>query len=548
MIRGRALWTADERFALEEDVRGAVRYRHRPPNVLHLIKRSVERSPDKVAVKDDSGVSLTYRALWRETERCAAWLKSTWGVDPGDRVALLLSSSVDYVSLFLGVLRCGAVAIPLNTKLAPTELRRVLDCSDPRLLVVAPEYLPKVEEAWPDYPRQKLLVWPGSEPWPDSLKLPKVQEALDPGEDDCAALIFTSGTTGKPKGVILTHGNLVHSVLSYTQVLPLSEEDVTVIAVPLFYVTGLIAQLLFFLALGGTSIIMHRFEENVLLRLIESERVTFIHAVATVFIKMLGASERGRVDLSTLRLAACGGGPVMPKTIADLKTWLPQLDFRPVYGLTETSSPASVMPVDVNTCLERVRSAGRPIPVVDCRVVDEAGQDVPLGEIGELWVRGGVVSPAYYRNPEATAAAHRDGWFATGDLARFDADGFLYIQDRKKDMIIRGGEKVFPSEVEAILTEHPAVIEAAVVGVPDSVYGESVWAFIVPASGNTSSGEELEAWAKKRLARYKVPSTYVFLPELPRSANGKTLRRVLREWAEQGIPTQGATASWRFDP
>lgn len=536
MVSGRRLWPAgDGRFALEAGEGGTVRYRHRPPNILRLIKESATRHPDKTAVADDSGASLTYRELWQEAGNWADRLQAGWGIGPGCRVALLLPGGVEFVALFLGILRRGAAAAPFNTKLAPAELRRIVENCAPELLVVAPRQLPKLQEAWPGYPEQRLLVWPGEEEaFPGAPSPAGTAEGLpEPREEDCAALIYTSGTTGNPKGVILTHGNVVHSVLSYAQVLPLSEEDTTVIAVPLFYVTGLIAQLLLFLALGGTSVILRRFDENNLLRLLERHRATFFHAVETVFIKLLGAAERPGVALSALRLAACGGGPIMPRTIAELKAWLPYLDFRPVYGLTETSSPASVMPVDVNTCRDRVRSAGRPIPVVDCRMVDEAGKDVASGEVGELWLRGPVMSPGYFRNPGATAAAFHDGWFATGDLARLDEDGFLYIQDRKKDMIIRGGEKVFPTEVEAVLTGHPAVAEAAVVGVPDPLYGESVKAFVVPAPGKAPSGTELEAWLRERLARYKVPSAYVFLRQLPRSANGKILRRELRAWRDR---------------
>jgi long-chain acyl-CoA synthetase len=531
---GRRLWaTGAERFAIEDGEGGTVRYRHRPPNILHLIEESVARHPEKTAVADDSGAVLTYRELWLEAGRWAGRLRTEWGVGPGCRVALLLPGGTGPVALLLGVLRSGAAAVPLNTKLASPELRHVLDNCDPELVVVAPGYLPKLQEARPDYPARQMLVWGGGDERagtsPGTPSLAEPAEGLpDPGEDEYAALIYTSGTAGKPKGVILTHGNVVHSVLSYAQALPLSEEDTTVIAVPLFYVTGLVAQLLLFLALGGTSAILRRFDQGELLRLLTRHRATFLHAVETVFIRLREEATRAGADLPALRLAACGGGPVMPRTIAELKAWLPQLDFRPVYGLTETTSPASIMPVDVNTCLDRVRSAGRPIPVVDCRVVDEAGEDVAPGEVGELLLRGPVVSPGYFRNPEATAAAFHDGWFATGDLARLDEDGFLHIQDRKKDMIIRGGEKVFPTEVEAVLTGHPAVVEAAVVGVPDPVYGEAVRAFIVLAPGASLSGPDLEEWLRKRLARYKVPTAYAFLADLPRSANGKVLRRELR--------------------
>ncbi len=513
-------------------------YRHRPSNILHLIKENATLYPDKTAVADDSNASLTYRELWRQTEEWAGWLKAARGIGFGCRIALLLPGGVGFAVLFLGILRSGAAVVPFNAKLAPAELRRVLENCIPELVVLTPAYLPKLREAWPDYPESGLLVVPetgavvtdnvGKNPWDDMNVSGQTRDLPDPREEDCAALIYTSGTTGRPKGVMLTHGNLVHAVLSYAHTLPLHKADITVVAVPLFYVTGLIAQLLLFLALGGTSVILRRFDEDKLLKLLEFHRATFFHAVSTVFIKMLEAAERPKVDLSALRLGACGGGPLMPKTVAELKAWLPHLDFRTVYGLTETSSPVSVMPVDVNTCPERVMSAGKPIPVVDCRVVDEAGKDVPPGEVGELWVMGPVVSQGYFRNPEATAAAFRDGWFATGDLAWLDADGFLYIQDRKKDMIIRGGEKVFPTEVEAVLTAHPAVAEAAVVGVPDPIYGESVKAFIVLAPETVLDGAELAEWLKKRLASYKAPSTYVFLPELPRSVNGKILRSKLR--------------------
>jgi long-chain acyl-CoA synthetase len=485
--------------------------------------------PGKVALVDPDR-QVTFAGLATEVAQAAEYLGGQ-GLAPGERVALLLPGGIDFAVAFLAVLRLGAVAVPLNLKLTPPELERILAVSEAGWLIAGPNLAESLADRLGRTSVQhRVMVGGGEHPWDGGGSFPPCGRYAFPSDDSLAVLIYTSGTTGRPKGAMLTHRNLVHAVLSYVHTLGLTGDDSTLIAVPMFYVTGLVAQFLLFLYLGGTSVIVPRFDAAAVLEQLGRHRTTFFHAVATVYIKLVETGAAAGVRLPHLRLACCGGGPVTPATVAALKAWLPRLDFRPVYGLTETSSPATISPQDASSRSDKPRSAGRPIPVVDCRVVGGDGR--PLDEPdapGELWIRGPVVVAGYWQDPSATAAAFVDGWFRTGDIARLDRDGFVYIVDRKQDIINRGGEKVSSSEVEAALADFPGVREVAVVGVPHPLYGETPEAFVAAEPGCRVDPEELLRFAGRRLARFKVPTRVTFLPELPRSAYGKVLKDELRQ-------------------
>lgn len=527
VLEGFRYWPPAPGFELEPAGAGR-RYRHRPPSLWALVEESAARVPEKQALGDPVR-TVTFASLRDEVAMAAAYLAGL-GVRRGERVALLLSGGVHFAVAFLAVVRLGAIAVPLNVKLTPVELGHIVGHSGATWILGEGAVAANLGDA--DLGSlgtlRHLQVDPLDLPWlrPGAAAAPL---GAPPGEDDLALLIYTSGTTGRPKGVRLSHANLIQSVMSYAHTLGLTADDSTLIVVPLFYVTGLVAQLLLFLYLGGTTIIQPRFEPDAAVRLLHAHRITFFHAVATVFIKLTEAGSRSGIKLEHLRLACCGGGPVTPAVIAALKRWLPGLDFRPVYGLTETSSPATISPHDGLSRPEKPRSAGRPIPVVDCLVADDDGKQLPPGETGELLVRGAVVVDGYWEDEETSKMAFGGGWFRTGDLAKYDEDGYVYIVDRKKDLINRGGEKVSGSEVEAVLAEFPGVREVAVVAAPHPVYGETPAAFVVVDEPRLFEPEALLAFARSRLARFKVPTQVDIVDELPRSAYGKVLKGVLRE-------------------
>jgi long-chain acyl-CoA synthetase len=338
--------------------------------------------------------------------------------------------------------------------------------------------------------------------------------------------MYTSGTTGRPKGATATHHGVISSAITFERCYGLGDGERTLVAVPLFHVTGLIAQLLTMAHVAGTVVLMPAFGASEALRLLDAERITHMVAAPTVYLMMAmdpAHAGRGRA----LRAVGYGGAPVASDTVQLLRAWLPAARLHNTYGMTETCSPATCLP-DADA-LRKVASVGLPVPTAEVRTVRLGdGGDCAADEVGELWIRGPMVVPGYWSNPEATALAIGDGWLRTGDLARIDADGYVTIADRIKDMINRGGEKVYCVEVEEVLCGHPSVLEAAVVGVPDPVYGEAVKACVVPRPGICVDPEDVRRWVRERLARFKVPETVEVLEALPRNPNGKVVKSALR--------------------
>jgi long-chain acyl-CoA synthetase len=347
-------------------------------------------------------------------------------------------------------------------------------------------------------------------------------------QDAPAVLMYTSGTTGRPKGAVGTHANLVHSCETYRRVYALGDGERSLVTVPLFHVTGLIAQLLTMTHVAGTTVLMPRFDAAEALRLLGAERITHLIAAPTVYVMLMTQPGYRTAAPPAFHVAGYGGAPIASETVRRLRAWLPGARLHNTYGLTETASPATCLP-DADA-LSRVASVGRPVPVAECRTVDpETGRDTAPDAVGELWIRGPMVTAGYWANPAATAQAIvEDGWLRTGDLAAIDAEGYVTIKDRIKDMINRGGEKVYCVEVEEVLCGHPGVLEAAVVGVPDPVYGEVVKACIVPRPGAVLDPDDVRQWVRARLAKFKTPELVEVHPALPRNPNGKVVKHQLR--------------------
>jgi len=493
-----------------------------PEHALSHIQALALIQPDQVALVDDLK-EITYGKLLSEIIRVQMTLAETFQIKRGERVGILIENNIDSVVAFLAIIRLGAIAIIINTKLAKPEVGYIIQDSTPVLIVVGSEnFLPLIEEQLPVY------LIPAESQSKENVKNPVY---CVPGfhDDDCAVIIYTSGTTGRPKGAMITHHNITYAVDCYINDVGLTENDSTIVVVPLFYVTGLIAQMMVFLSLGSKIVLLHRFDAARALVKIAEHRITHLHSVATIYLSLVMAMESNKnLDLSCIRQALCGGGPVTDALIEHLKIYLPRLEFRRIYGLTESTSPGIVMPVDVQQMSEKSGSSGLPMRWMKVKVVKDDGSEAKPCVAGELLIRGENVIDSYWKNPEANRASFVDGWLKTGDIAKIDREGFVYILDRKKDMVIRGGEKIFCSEVEGALAQYPGVKEVAVIGIPDSYYGEAVMAIIVPSENAILHKEELIQFARTKLAKFKVPAEIEFADELPRSSVGKILKSVLK--------------------
>ncbi|HEX7125452.1 MAG TPA: AMP-binding protein [Thermodesulfobacteriota bacterium] len=499
--------------------------------VHDLILDQARRAASRPALTDGE-TGLTYGELAREVLSVAGDLAAA-GVAPGDRVGLLLPNVIEFPVFYYGALAAGAVAVPLNTRLTPHELEYIVRDAGLAALVADPAFWGTVEAIRPALSGLRRLLVRGTDaptgatPTADARRAPPLSAPREP-VNDLAQVLYTSGTTGLPKGAMMRHANVLFNARACERCIGYRADDVTLVAVPLFHVTGLNTQLVAVHAVGGVVSLLAEYKADRFLARLEADRVTAAVAVPTIFTLLLVNPNRPRTDLSALRLVAYGGAPIAPETVRQLDEALGVAQFN-LYGLTETSSLTTVLPSA--DALRKLGSVGLPVPGVRVRVVDDAGRDLPAGEAGELLIAGPNIVAGYLNKPEATAAAIRDGWLLTGDVARLDEEGYVFVVDRKKDMINRAGEKVYCIEVEAVLNAHPAVLESAVVPHPDPIFGEVVKAVCVLRPGASATAEDVIAFCRPRLAHFKLPAVVRFVPELPRNPGGKVLKPRLKEMA-----------------
>lgn len=505
----------------------------RPASLHALLDEAVARRPDGEALVCD-GERLTYSDLGRSSGELAAALAAS-GIAAGDRVALLVGNRNAFVTLVFAAARIGAVVVPMGLRLQEPEIRHILaDCG--AVLLVHEAELADRLPASAEVPALRSRIAVGGEAAGSiafeafaatgrSREAPAVA-AVD--EEDVAAILYTSGTTGRPKGAMLTHLGIVHSSMVYEHCLGLTEADRSIAAVPLSHVTGLIANITAMVRVAGCLIIMPAFRAADFLPLAARERMTFSVLVPAMYNLCLMQPDFTDHDLSAWRIGGYGGAPMPVPTIERLAERCPGLNLVNAYGSTETTSPSTILPPRFTT--SRGHTVGLAAPGVDIVVMDDAGREVAPGETGEIWIRGPHVVKGYWNNPEATADGFTAGYWHSGDIGSMDAEGFVQVLDRKKDMINRGGYKVFTAEVETVLAGLPGVVECAVVAVPCPVLGERVHAFVVTAEAGIPDAPAIREWCAARLSDYKVPETLTLGTEpLPRNANGKVLKRVLRE-------------------
>ncbi|MFN3743954.1 MAG: class I adenylate-forming enzyme family protein [Hyphomicrobiaceae bacterium] len=497
----------------------------RPHNAFDLLRNAVDRNPDGEAMVCGKE-RLTYRELYRVVERCSAGLAAA-GIGKGDRVAMLLGNGVPFPVVLFATLRLGAIAVPMSVREQTPALAYMLSHSGAKLLVYDADLadrLPAVDVS--PASRQRVPVDPraSSEAIP-LLAHPGGAAPAEVFEEDTAVILYTSGTTGRPKGAMLTHLGICHSAMHYECCMALTSRDRAIAAVPMSHVTGIIALIMAMAHAAATLIIMPAFKAPEFLELAARERMTHSLMVPAMYNLCLLDPAFDETKYDTWRIAGYGGAPMAPATIARFAEKLPNLNLMNAYGATETTSPVTIMPPAQTAA--RSDSVGCAVPCADVLVMDEAGCEVASGEVGELWLGGPMVVPGYWNDAAATAENFAGGYWRSGDLGSKDSDGFVYVFDRKKDMINRGGYKIYSVEVENALMSFPKVVEAAVIARPCPVLGERAYAFVF-ASAEVEP-LELKRHCTDLLADYKVPESFTICREpLPRNANGKLLKRMLR--------------------
>jgi long-chain acyl-CoA synthetase len=526
-------------------------------NLAHYLDISAGLYPEKTAVMLDDH-ALTYRELAAAANRVASVLRSL-GVERGDKVAVMVPNVPEFTAVYFGILRAGATVVPVNCLLKGHEIMYYLEDSDAKAFFTWHGFYEESLKAFNlvETCQHLIVVTPpgdngssngsfGSDPTLNALleSIPADSDVEQTMPDDTAVILYTSGTTGHPKGAELTHFNMWYNAL-YTRdhICRLTHEDVALTVLPLFHSFGqTVVQNAGILA-GATLTMLPSFDTHRALRVIERDRVTFVAAVPTMYYFMLSANDRR--DLSSIRMAVSGGAAL---AVDVLHRFHERFGVRILegYGLSETSPVASFNVLERES---KPGSIGVPIWGCDMRIMREDGSFAVPGEVGEIVCRGHNIMKGYYKKPAATEEAIVDGWFHTGDLAQMDEDGYFYIVDRKKDLIIRGGMNIYPREIEEVLYGHPDVLEASVVGVPDVARGEEVKAFVALRPEAETTIDDLRAYCRERLARFKCPREFEILPSLPKGPTGKILKRELRLRVQGGASElEAPTASTSAQP
>jgi long-chain acyl-CoA synthetase len=497
-------------------------------NLATILRESAAASPDRPLLRIGS-LELSYRQVDVMSGRVAAGLRAA-GLQRGDTLAIQLPNLPEFVFAYFGALKAGVTVVPLNPLLKAPEVAYHLQDSGARLLVTFDAFAGEAAKGAAEADDARVFVVgspvEGTSPFDDLYGAEDGGDIEPMNSDDTAVIIYTSGTTGRPKGAELTHFQMYMAATVAADTFGYRTDDVSMAVLPLFHVFGLSSVMNCAIRSGATLVLVPRFEVGAVLDAIEQHRVTVFCGVPTMFVALLHADLTGR-DVSSLRVCVSGGASIPGEVLKGFEAVYPGAPVLEGYGLSETCALATF-----NRSAEdrRVMSIGKRMWGVEIRVVDSHDHELPTGpdSVGEIVLRGHNVMKGYRDRPEATEDAMRGGWFHTGDLGYQDEDGFFYIVDRKKDLVIRGGFNVYPREIEEVLHEHPAVREAAVIGRPDARLGEEVVAFIALKKGTPATPEEVIAFCKERLAAYKYPREVVVLDELPKGGTGKVLKAELR--------------------
>ncbi|MBI4633096.1 MAG: long-chain-fatty-acid--CoA ligase [Deltaproteobacteria bacterium] len=498
------------------------------------------------------GKRWTYGEFFTRVYRLSRFLRER-GVSKGDRVAILHQNCHYFLETYYAVIWIGAVCVPLNHRLSGGEIAFILKDAEAEVLVVHPRFRELIRPVCRDIPGIETIIWTGT----DTGELPEggrdysyetIQTGsaaglpdIPVGEDDIAQIYYTSGTTGRPKGVMLTHKNVMTHALGAIAELHLTDRDVWLHAAPLFHLADAWATWAI-TWVGGAHVLVNDFDPPTVLSAIEKEKVTLTNLIPTMLNMLVNHPGAGGFDYRSLRVLLSGGAPIAPEVVRRIVETF-KCDYIQTYGMTETSPYLTLsllkehlLKKSSDEQLQFKSKTGREFIAVELKVVTDEGREIRTDEreVGEIIVKGDTVTPGYWKLPEETGQAIKNGWLYTGDMAVMDAEGYVTIVDRRKDMIVTGGENVYSTEVENILYMHPAVLECAVVGVPDEKWGEAVKAVVVLRSGQEATEEGLVGFCKERIARYKSPKTIDFVASLPKTGSGKIEKKKLRDRYRQG--------------
>ena len=530
-------------------------WKNAPNSLADLLRHSRSHGDTLFTIYDDDRV--TYEGFFRAAATLAKWLQDQ-GVKPGDRVAHCMRNLPEWPVVFFAVTSIKAIVVPLNAWWTGQELAYGLEDSGAKALLCDEERYDRISEFRNNLPAlEHVVVTRSTQPLEGALtlesivgkpndyaSLPDVElPAVDIQPDDDATIFYTSGTTGKPKGALGTHRNLCSNIITNAynaaraalrrgEEPPEPEHRTTLTVIPLFHVTACSSGMMTSVFAGNTFVFMYKWDPVEAFQLIEKEKVNVTGGVPTIAWQLIEHPERKNYDLSSLEAIAYGGAPAAPDLVAKIYQEFGALPGTG-WGMTETM--ATVTGVSGEDYFMRPASCGAPTAVADLKIMSPDGsREMPIGDIGELWARGPMIVKEYWNKPDATAGTFIDGWVRTGDMAYLDDEGFCYISGRAKEMIIRGGENIYPAEVENVLYDHPAVTDAALIGIPHRTLGEEPAAVVHLAPGTEATEDEIKAWVKERIAAFKTPVRVIFLPTpLPRNANGKIMKPQLKSLFEE---------------
>ena len=512
------------------DFKGQI-FKNRPKHVVELLENTVKKYPDKVGFIYGNW-RLTFKEFDGIVNRIAAGLEKH-GVKQGDHVAVLLGVQMEFSLSFFALMKLGAIVVPLNTRFKGEELAYEINDSESKVLIVDEEYWPFIDSVRGQLKTIGKIFFNGPHVPGGTLPFSLLKENKEDGftkaalsESDDAAIMYTSGTTGKPKGAILHQRGFVLTAMLVSDFIQFEPEDKMICCVPLFHITGLSCLMLPPIFSGVACVYMRQFKTKDFLETMAKEEVTQYMGVINVIWLMVNHPDFGQYDFSSFKTALFGGSPATEEMVRGIFNKLPHLQISVGYGLTECFAITTSTPYE--DALRKIKAVGQCLPTVDAKIVDDEGNEVVTGNIGEIVLKGAKVFKGYWKKPEATRATIVDGWVHTGDIGKIDEEGFIYILDRKKDMINRGGEKIYSLEVENVIGDNPKVLEVAVVGVPDTVMGEVVKACITLKPGEKVTEEEIKKFCAERLADYKVPKFVEFMDVLPRNPAGKVSKPELR--------------------
>jgi long-chain acyl-CoA synthetase len=512
------------------DFKGKI-FKNRPRHVVEMLENTVKKYPDKVGFIG-SDWRLTFKEFDGIVNRIAAGLENH-GVKPGDHVAVLLGIQIEFPLSFFALMKLGAIVVPLNTRFKGEELAYEINDSESKLLIVDEEYWPFIDSVRGQLKTIQKIFFNGPHAPGGTFSFSLLKENKEGvfsraalSESDDAAIMYTSGTTGKPKGAILHQRGFVLTAMLVSDFIQFEPEDKMMCCIPLFHITGLSCLMLPPILSGVACVYMRTFKTKDFLEIMAEEKVTQYMGVINVIWLMVNHPDFNQYNFSSFRIALFGGSPATEEMVRGIFNKLPHLRISVGYGLTECFAITTSTPYE--DALRKIKAVGQCLPTVDAKIVDDEGNEVPMGSIGEIVLKGAKVFKGYWKKPEATRATIVNGWVHTGDIGKIDEEGFIYILDRKKDMINRGGEKIYSLEVENVICDNPKVLEVAVVGVPDTVMGEVVKACITLKPGEKATEEEIKKFCARRLADYKVPKFVEFMDGLPRNPAGKVSKPELR--------------------